>query len=116
MLWILFAAIFAGVGLGTFIGLVVCVNVDWSSYSITEPGKEIIRSIVVGAVIAGAAAGLAALSHNPRVFLALLPVWFITVKLCWLDFELPDLVTVGGCGLAMLFVMSLLAAKLLGGP
>ena len=108
----LFLVMFVAVAMGTFAGLLVSANSSFGNFSFNEPRKDVVRALVVGAVTAGVIVGLMALTRNGRVFAALIPVWYITVKLCWLELELEDFVILGfSClvfgAIAVLFVRRL---------
>ena len=109
----LFLILFVAIAMGTFAGLLVSANSPFGSFSFAEPRKDILRSLVVGLVTAGACVGLMALTHNARVLAGLIPVWYISVKLCWLEMEMEDMVVVALTQLVFIAVAVLFARKLL---
>lgn len=64
---ILFTALFVAIAMGTFAGLLVAANTSFGSFSIEDPRKDAVRSVVVGLVTAGVCVGLMALTRNARV-------------------------------------------------
>jgi hypothetical protein len=114
MLLKLFLILFVAIAMGTFAGLLVSANTPFGSFSFTDPRKDAIRSLIVGLVTAGVCVGLLALTRNPRFIVALVPLWYITVKLCWLEMEMVDFFVLALTSLAFLSVAALFARKLLG--
>ena len=112
---VIFVTLFLAIAAGTFAGLLWSANVSWGNFVFTEPGKDIVRCVTVGLVTAGTCIGLMALTSNPRVLAALLPVWFITIKVCWLEIESFDLLFVGCATLVFVAVGVLFAASVLKG-
>lgn len=86
----LFLVLFVAIAMGTFAGLIVAANTPFGSFSLQDPRKDAVRSVVVGLVTAGVCVGLMALTRNPRILVGLIPIWYVTVKLCWLEMELVD--------------------------
>lgn len=81
--------------MGTFAGLIAAANTPFGSFSFADPRKDAVRSVAVGLVTAGVCVGLMALTRDSRMLVGLIPVWYITVKLCWLEMELVDFFVVG---------------------
>jgi hypothetical protein len=109
----LFLILFAAISMGTFAGLLVSANCSFGSFSFSEPRKDIVRSLVVGLVTAGVCVGLMALTRNPRVLAGLIPIWYITVKLCWLEMESVDMAVVAFSCLVFTAAAALFAVKVL---
>lgn len=103
----LFALLAGGVGIGTFLGLIVCANADISSFSPTDLRKDLLRSATVTLVTASTGVALLALTSNPRVILGLLPVWYLVVKLCWLEMGLVDILILGGSTLLVIAILGI---------
>ncbi len=112
MFLMVFLTLFLALAMGTFAGLLVAANTSFGSFSFSEPRKDLVRSITVGLVTAGVCIGLLALSRNARVLAALLPVWYITVKLCWLEMQGVDMVVVGFTSLAFVAAAVLVIVKI----
>lgn len=109
----LFLALFVAIAMGTFAGLLVAANTPFGSFSIADPRKDAVRSVVVGLVTAGVTVGLMALTRDGRVLVGLIPIWYITVKLCWLEMELVDFFVVGLSCAAFVAVAILVLGKAL---
>ena len=110
---VLFLVLFVGIAGGAFLGLLICANITVGNFSFEEPGKDIVRCVTVGLITAGAAAGLLAISSHPRVVYGALPVWFIVVKLCWLQLEKAELGIVAISTVLWLAVVGALAIQIL---
>jgi hypothetical protein len=113
MNWIIFITLLAGVSFGTLVGLMICANTTLGDFSFVEPGKDIARCIVLGVIVAACGAGLMSLTRDPRVVLGLLPVWYITAKLCWLELERVEMAIIGGSSLVSMFVAVVIATAIL---
>jgi hypothetical protein len=109
----IFLTLFLGLGVGAFGGLMVCANTTLGNFSFTEPKKDFLRCAVVALVVGAAIVGLLSISRNPRVFAAVLPVWYIAVKLCWLEIEPVEIGIVAASSILAVAVAASVAAALL---
>ena len=110
---VIFLTLFLAFAAGTFAGLLLSANLSWGNFVFAEPGKDIVRCLTVGLVTAGTCIGLLALTSNARVLAALFPVWFITIKLCWLEIEGFDILFVACATLVFVAVGVLFAVSVL---
>lgn len=111
-LFIIFLVMFLAFAAGTFAGLLISANVSFGNFVFVEPGKDIIRCLIVGLLTAGVTIGLISLTTDARVLAGAFPVWLITVKVCWLDMEGFDLLIVGCATLVFIAVGVLFAISL----
>lgn len=110
---LVFLTLVLGLSAGTFTGLMVCANTTLGNFSFVDPVKDFVRCIVVAFVVGAAVVGLLALSRNPRVLTAVLPVWCLAIKLCWLEIEPVEIGIVGASSLVALAMAASLASSFL---
>jgi hypothetical protein len=104
---LIFAILFFGVGAGVFIGLLICAHMETGDFMFTDLRRDVLKCLAISGITAAAGVGLFALSANPRVFLALPPVWFIALKICWLDLHFAE---IGVIGLSCILSLGVLIA------
>ena len=106
---ILFTILFLAVGVGLFAGLFVCARIEIGDFMFTELRRDILKCVLVAGVTAAAGVGLFASSQNPWVFSTLPPVWFIALKLCWLDLQIAEIGVIGASSILSLGILIALA-------
>jgi hypothetical protein len=92
---ILFTVLLVGILTGLFVGLVICANTEWGDFTFSNLPGDLLRCGILAVVTAGAGVGLFQLAHNARVFIGLVPIYYIGLKLCWLDLKTPEIVVIG---------------------
>lgn len=56
----------------------------------TNVRRDLLKSVIVSVIAAAAGVGSFQLSPDARVFLALVPVYYIGNKLSWLEISMPE--------------------------
>ncbi len=108
-----FTIVFLGVGLGAFIGLLICAQVEIGDFVFTDTRRDLLKCVVVSATTAAAGVGLFALSRNPRAFIALAPVWFVALKACWFDLQPAEIGVIAASSVGSLAILTVLARAVL---
>jgi hypothetical protein len=88
-------------------------NTDLGDFGFTDTRRDLLKCVVVSIVTAGVGVGLFQLAHNGRVFLGLIPVFYLALKLSWLDFSATDVMVTGGTTILSIAVFSMIAFRLL---
>ena len=110
---VLFIALLLGIAVGVFIGLVICANTDMGDLTMTGVGRDILKCTAIALVTAAAGVGLFHLGRSPRVFLALVPVYYIGLKLCWLEITIAEMCVIALSTIGSLGVVIAVAFKVL---
>jgi len=110
---VLFVVLFLGIIVGMVVGLVICANTDLGDFGFTDTRRDLLKCAVVSIVTAGVGVGLFQLAHNGRVFLGLIPIFYLGLKLSWLDFSATDVMVTGGTTILSIAVFSMIASMLL---
>ena len=100
------------VALGMFLGLLICSHVGLA-FGFTDLRRDILKCVVVAIVTVAAGTGLWALAKNPRVLLPLPVIWYIVVKLCWLELEKAEVAIVGVSVVVSLGVLGMVLTAVL---
>jgi hypothetical protein len=111
---VLFLVLLAGVMIGMFVGLTVCDRIELGDFAITDISRDLSKCAVVSVVIATVGVGLFQLSQSARVFLALVPIYYIGVRLSWLEISMPELALTGLATILSLAGVIAVAFMLLG--
>jgi len=82
------------VAVGMFLGLLICSHVG-IGFGFTDLRKDILKCVLVSIVTVAAGAGLLTLAGSLRVLLPLPVIWYIVVKLCWLELEKAEVAITG---------------------
>ena len=109
----LFVVLFVGIIVGMVVGLVICANTDLGDFGFTDARRDLLKCAVVSIVTAGVGAGLFQLAQNGRVLLGLIPIFYLGLKLSWLDFSATDVMVTGGTTILSIAVFSMIAFMLL---
>jgi hypothetical protein len=88
--------LFIGTVVGLVAGLVICANTDLGDFEFADVRRDFLKCTMVALVTAAAGVGLYQLAQNARVFLALVPIFYLGVKLSWLGISTPEVVVAGG--------------------
>jgi hypothetical protein len=111
---VLFVVLFLGIMVGMVFGLIVCANTDLGDFAFTDTRRDILKCAVISIVTAGVGVGLFQLAHhNGRVFLGLIPIFYLGLKLSWLDFSMTDVMVTGGTTILSIAVFSMITFMLL---
>lgn len=99
--------------IGMVAGLIICANTNWGDFGFTDTRRDLLKCAVVSIVTAGIGVGLFQLAHNGRVFLGLIPVFYLGLKLSWLDFSMTDVMVVGGTTILSIALFIMIISTLL---
>jgi hypothetical protein len=97
--------ILAGAG-GTFGGLLVCSHLDLG-FAFEDLRADVLKCLGVAAVVVALGGGLLWMWPNIRVIAPLPVVYYLAMKLSWLELEGPEILV---AGLGALLAMGLAAA------
>jgi hypothetical protein len=111
---VLFLILLAGIMIGMFVGLTVCDRIDLGDFAFTDIGRDLSKCAVMSVVIAAAGVGLFQLSQSARVFLALVPLFYVGVRLSWLEISMPELALTGFATILSLAGVTAVTFMLLG--
>jgi hypothetical protein len=100
--------------IGMVAGLFICANTDLGDFGFTDTRRDLLKCAVVSIVTAGVGVGLFQLAHNGRVFLGLIPIFYLGLKLSWLDLSMTDVMVTGGTTILSIAVLSMVVFTLLG--
>jgi hypothetical protein len=109
---VLFIVLFLGTMVGMVVGLIICANTDLGDFAFTDTRRDLLKCAVVSMVTAGVGVGLFQLAHNARVFLGLIPIFYLGLKLSWLDISVTDVIVTGGTTILSIAVLSMIAFML----
>ena len=98
---------------GSFCGLLVCSCLD-GGYTYGNPMRDFLKCLVVSLVAVIPAWALLVLIRHPGVVAPFPVVWYIGVRLGWLELEKTDIVVIGlatllSIGIAVAVLLRLLA-------
>ena len=110
---VLSLVLFLGILVGLIAGLVICANTDLGDFGFTHARHDLLKCAMVALVITAAGVGLYHLAQNARVFLALVPIFYLGVKVSWLGISTPEVVVTGGTTIVSIAVVSMIAFRLL---
>jgi hypothetical protein len=110
---VLFVVLFLGIMVGMVVGLIICANTDLGDLGFTDTRRDLLKCAVVSIVTAGAGLGLFELAQNGRMLLGLIPIFYLGLKLSWLDFSVTDVMVTGGTTILSIAVFSMITFVLL---
>lgn len=111
---VLFIVLLLGILVGMVAGLMICDRIELGNFAFTDIGSDLIKCAMVSVVIAAVGVGLFQLSQSVRVFLALVPIYYVGVRLSWLDISVPELALTGFATILSLAGMTGIAFMLFG--
>jgi hypothetical protein len=97
-----------GTSAGTFCGLLACAYLDWG-FAFGSLKQDLFKCFMISALAIVPAWGLLLLSGHPLVVAPFPAVWFLSMRLSWLELEKPAIVLTG---LATLLGIALAAVAL----
>ena len=92
---VLFIVLVLGIMIGMSLGLLICDRIGLGDFAFTDMGRDLSKCAIVSVIIAAVGVGLFQLAQSARVFLALVPIYYVGVRLSWLDISMPELVLTG---------------------
>jgi hypothetical protein len=110
---VLFFVLLVGVLVGVLIGLIICANTALGDFRFTDTRRELLKCIIISVIIAAAGVGLFQLTHNGRVFLGLVPIFYLGLRLSWLDITVPEVLVISVTTIISIAVFSKIAFLLL---
>ena len=110
---VLSLVLFPGMLVGLIAGLVICANTDLGDFGFTDARRDLLKCAGLALVIAAAGVGLYHLAQNARVFLALVPIFYLGVKLSWLGISTPEVVVAGGTTILSIAIVGTIVRLLL---
>jgi hypothetical protein len=102
-----------GIGVGLMAGLVICANTDLGDFGFTDARRDLLKCAGLALVIAAAGVGLYHLAQNARVFLVLVPIFYLGVKVTWLGISTPEVVVTGGTTIVSIAMVGTIVRLLL---
>lgn len=112
-----FVVIFAVLSVGTFVGLtvglVIASRLDLCTVGFDEPRKDIAKCLFI-AILLGTVGGILNLiSGNPKVMAAVLPVWYLAVKLSWLESSSMDIAVLAAFCVASVIILPVVLVRVI---
>jgi hypothetical protein len=97
---------------GTFIGLYIC-SLLGLGFGFGDLKRDIARCLCLSLTVVLIGVGLYSIALTPRVLIVLPVLWFIGIKLAWIDLEKPEIAITGVATLVFTgFVIRLIAEGL----
>jgi len=79
---------------GTFTGLLVC-SLLGLGFGFGKLGRDLAKCLGLSLAVVLIGVGLYTIAPNPRVLIALPLLWFIGIKLAWIDLEKSEIAITG---------------------
>jgi len=98
---------------GTFVGLLVC-SLLGLGFGFGRLSRDLAKCLGLSLTIVLIGVGLYGIAPNPRVLIVLPLLWFIGIRLAWMDLEKPEIVITGILTLAFTGVVLRVLVAVLG--
>lgn len=112
MLFVIVVLILANAA-GTFAGLLLCSHLGLG-FGFGDLKYDVLRCLALAAIVLLPACGLFCWAPHPGVILPFLIVWFIVIKLLWLELQNAEIVVTGVVSLSATMVAAQIIMQSMG--